>query len=361
MANATFRSDRGRDPIGELARLIVQTHPHVESTPAESGCREETAWNGYELPPELPRAPQLQIYEDGPEQTSELDEHCDEGTYDINAQPRADEDQHQAEATRVRRPKLVVAIAMFSLVLAGTFGYRAMIGGSAGRSAPPIIKATNQPIKVAPAPNEPHAKTGANSSHVDTESTGSIENLVSREEQPVRIEPPKAPPRSSPPRMGPPATPPAAGQVVPSQTMPRVAGAEQPPRTPATVAVASQRAFQSSIADSTAAANRTHLANASLTPDAKATATETPPALDSGYAVQVASVRSETGAQAAFRELQAKYPQLGSRQAIIRPVDLGAAGTYYRALVGPFTSAKEATRLCRSLKGAGADCIIQKN
>jgi cell division septation protein DedD len=103
------------------------------------------------------------------------------------------------------------------------------------------------------------------------------------------------------------------------------------------------------------------LANASLTPDVKATATVTPPALDSGYVVQVASVRSETGAQAAFRELQAKYPQLGSRQAIIRPVDLGAAGTYYRALVGPFTSAKEATRLCRSLKGAGADCIIQKN
>jgi cell division septation protein DedD len=103
------------------------------------------------------------------------------------------------------------------------------------------------------------------------------------------------------------------------------------------------------------------LANSSLTPDAKRTATVTPPALDSGYAVQVASVRSETGAQAAFRELQAKYPQLGGRQAIIRPADLGAAGMYYRALVGPFTSAKEATRLCRSLKGAGADCIIQKN
>jgi hypothetical protein len=331
----------------------------VESTPAESGCREETAWNGYELPPELPRAPQLQIYEDGPEQTSELDEHCDEGTYDINAQPRADEDQHQAEATRVRRPKLVVAIAMFSLVLAGTFGYRAMIGGSAGRSAPPIIKATNQPIKVAPAPNEPHAKSGANASHVDAETTGSIEKLVSREEQPIRIEPPKAPPRSSPPRMGPSApTPPAAGQVVPSQAMPLVAGAEQSPRTPATVAVASQRAGQSNSADSTAAANRTHLANASLIPDAKSTATVTPPA---GYTVQVASVRSETGAQAAFRELQAKYPQLAGRQAIIRPADLGAAGTYYRALVGPFTSAKEATRLCHSLKGAGADCIIQKN
>jgi hypothetical protein len=321
MANTTFRSDRGR----------------------------------YELPPELPRAPQLQVYGDGPEQTSELDEHYGEGTYDTDDQPRADEDQHQDEAMRVRRPKLVLAIAMFSLVLAGAFGYRVMIGGSAGRNAPPIIKATNQPIKVAPAPNEPHAKSGANASHVDTETTGSIEKLVSREEQPVRIEPPKAPPRSSPPGVGPPAL------TIPTQAMPRVAGADQPPRTPATVAVASQRAGQSSTADSTAAANRTHLTNAPLTPDAKSTATVTPPALDSGYAVQVASVRSETGAQAAFRQLQAKYPQLSGRHAIIRPADLGAAGTYYRALVGPFTSAKEATRLCRSLKGAGADCIIQKN
>ena len=39
--------------------------------------------------------------------------------------------------------------------------------------------------------------------------------------------------------------------------------------------------------------------------------------------------------------LQAKYPnQLGGRQAIIRRADLGAAGTYYRALVGPLRPPK---------------------
>ena len=45
MADNNTRSDRGRDPIAELARLIAQAHPDVESAPAESGCREETAWD----------------------------------------------------------------------------------------------------------------------------------------------------------------------------------------------------------------------------------------------------------------------------------------------------------------------------
>ena len=82
----------------------------------------------------------------------------------------------------------------------------------------------------------------------------------------------------------------------------------------------------------------------------------------SGYAVQVASERSESRAQAAFRALQAKYPnQLSGHQPIIRRADLGAAGIYYRALVGPFASAEKAAKMCSGLKAAGGDCIIQKN
>ena len=67
-------------------------------------------------------------------------------------------------------------------------------------------------------------------------------------------------------------------------------------------------------------------------------------------------------AQAAFRALQAKYPnQLRGRRATIRRADLGAGGIYYRALVGPFESAEKAAKLCSGLKAAGGDCIIQKN
>ena len=41
--------------------------------------------------------------------------------------------------------------------------------------------------------------------------------------------------------------------------------------------------------------------------------------------------------------------------------DLGAKGTYYRAMVGPFTNPAEAAELCSSLKAAGGQCLIQKN
>ena len=89
-------------------------------------------------------------------------------------------------------------------------------------------------------------------------------------------------------------------------------------------------------------------------------ATATPSA--GGYAVQVTSQRTEAEAHAAFRSLKAKYPnQLGGREPIVRRADLGAKGTYYRALVGPFASAEAAAEMCSSLKAAGGTCIVQRN
>jgi hypothetical protein len=86
------------------------------------------------------------------------------------------------------------------------------------------------------------------------------------------------------------------------------------------------------------------------------------PASGGGYAVQVTSQRSEAEAQASFRELRAKFPnQLNGREPIIRRADLGAKGTYYRALVGPFASVEDAAGLCSGIKAAGGNCIVQKN
>ena len=173
-----------------------------------------------------------------------------------------------------------------------------------------------------------------------------------RPSQPVTIEPPTLP------RVGAPAAPPAAGLAVPNQAMPREAIAADPPGPPRTNAASSKRVRQSG-----AAANRAHWAADPIAPaDANGTAAVTPPVLGAGYAVQVTSERSESRAQAGFRALQARYPnQLGGRQPIIRRADLGAAGTYYRALVGPFASSERAARLCSGLKAAGGDCLIQKN
>jgi hypothetical protein len=91
-------------------------------------------------------------------------------------------------------------------------------------------------------------------------------------------------------------------------------------------------------------------------------APEATSAASGGYAVQVSSQRSEAEAEAAFRALQAKYPQeLGGRHPMVRRADLGAKGVYYRALVGPFASDQQATELCSKLKAAGGSCIIQRN
>jgi hypothetical protein len=82
----------------------------------------------------------------------------------------------------------------------------------------------------------------------------------------------------------------------------------------------------------------------------------------SGSFVQVSSQRSEAEAQTAFRGLQAKFPtQLGSRELQIRKADLGAKGTYYRVMVGPFASPAEAAELCSSLKAAGGQCFTSRN
>jgi len=102
-------------------------------------------------------------------------------------------------------------------------------------------------------------------------------------------------------------------------------------------------------------------AAAAPAPIARAAATTTT-TTTGGYAVQVSSQRSEAEAQASFHSLQAKYPnQLGGRQVLIHKVDLGAKGTYYRAMVGPFANASDASALCSSLKAAGGQCLIQRN
>lgn len=82
-----------------------------------------------------------------------------------------------------------------------------------------------------------------------------------------------------------------------------------------------------------------------------------------GFLVQVSSQRSEADAQASYRALQGKYPSvLGSQASVVKRVDLGEKGVYYRAFAGPFSSADQATQLCSSLKAAGGpQCLIQRN
>jgi hypothetical protein len=350
MTNNKFRSGRERDPIAELAQLIAEADPNGERAAPDNRFRRETASEGRD---EAPRpAPQLPA--DVREQAHELDEYRhDDEAYDADNPPYGSHEEYQTEVPSVRRRGLALMIAMTGLALLGTagaVGYREMFGGSVIATPPPII--SSEPNKIAPVSGEPQAKNSGNARQDGADTTGSIEKLVSREEQPATIEPPKG----APPRVGAPAAPTPAHQVGPHV----VAAAD--PAGPRPNAVTSQRTGQSA-ADGTAEPNRAHLAAAPIAPaEANSAAAVTPPVLGSGYAVQVTSERSESGAQAAFRALQEKYPnQLRGRQATIRRADLGAGGIYYRALVGPFASAEKAAKLCSGLKAAGGDCIIRKN
>jgi hypothetical protein len=78
--------------------------------------------------------------------------------------------------------------------------------------------------------------------------------------------------------------------------------------------------------------------------------------------VQISSQKSDAEAQASIRALQAKYPHLlNSKPPHVSRADLGAKGVFYRAVVGPFASAGEASSFCSGFKAAGGQCVIQKN
>ena len=87
-----------------------------------------------------------------------------------------------------------------------------------------------------------------------------------------------------------------------------------------------------------------------------------------GYLVQVSSQRSEADAQASYRALQAKYPQLKSRQPIIRRADLGAKGTllprHGRAVrlgrAKPTSSAPASSPPAGSALSSGTDAVVDR-
>lgn len=323
---------------------------------------------------------------------------------------------------RGRRIGVLAIAAVFVLAVLGTagaVGYRVLFGSS-NSGPPPVIKAETAPSKVVPADKKDAHSTKLIQDRVADKGAG--EKLVSREEQPIDMNKPagvfpQAPstgssgsvqpamlgtgviggdpkkirtiavrpdgmvapagiaamPASTAPAS---ATSPGANDVTPAQPAAepeQAAGAEPPPpaRETAASAAPAQRngpLLLSPNADQAPATpaptpapaprQRTAAAPTQLAPQASSAAASSPAG---GYAVQVSSQRSEADAQATFRSLQSKFPdQLGDRQPLIRRVDLGDKGIYYRTMVGPFGSSDEAKQLCEALKAAGGTCFIQR-
>jgi SPOR domain len=310
------------------------------------------------------------------------------------------------EPVQKRRGGLATVIVVLALAVVGTgaaFAYRTYVG-SPRSGEPPIIKADTSPTKIIPAAADSTGKVPDRLAAGD-----GTEKIVPREEAPVDV---NANTQSAPRMVFPPlnqnANPPSPASVSPTGpppansangTMPNnqpraiktfTVRGDQPDASGTSAGSASQQppaakpaAAARAARTPAAAANANASANAPLslspqappqpapvpaTPTRLATNAPAPiaPAAASaggGYLVQVSSQKNEADAQASYRVLQGKYPSvLGSQSVLVKRVDLGEKGIYYRAFAGPFSSVDQATQVCSSLKAAGGpQCIIQRN
>lgn len=315
----------------------------------------------------------------------------------------------------------VLALAVIGA--AGAFGYRAVVG-SGTRMPPPVIKADTAPSKIVPektakeankvitervngagetivsreeAPVDIHDKIATpvfpppgaagtqsasalpavGSGVIDTE-PHKVHTIVIRPDHPMVADASPAPsmPQAVPSPLAMPEPQPARAAAPPlAPARPQQRAASEPAPRPI------QTASRTPVPTPARAAN----APLSLNPDAAPAPAARPPvrtastgptslsatsaisanpasAARGGYAVQVTSQRSAAEAQAAYRALQGKYGSvLASRSMFVHKVELGAKGTYYRAMVGPFTAQADAAKLCSSLKSAGGSCLVQRN
>jgi sporulation related protein len=288
-------------------------------------------------------------------------------------------EDYEEDSNWLRRRKIIVA-AVLALALLGTggvFGYRALFADSMVRSPPSIIKAEGSPNKIIPTSRDSHG-TVSPQSYAD--SGVSNERLGARKEPPLNVPPPvtTAPQPGAASVLSPMAQPAPAAHgdsfnrppVAPSPPIPSADQAAAPDAVTATpvspakpepekTPTLSIRTDQPNRADSAATQPQQPTAEQQVT---KPFETNGPLSSGGDYAVQVLSQHNEEEVQSSFRDLQAKYPKLlGGREPMVRRADLGAKGVYYRAMVGPFVSAKLANELCSRLKAAGGSCIIQKN
>jgi sporulation related protein len=296
-----------------------------------------------------------------------------------------------------RRGGMVTVVVVLALAVLGTgaaFAYRTYVG-SPRSGEPPIIKADTGPTKIVPAPADGNAKVPDRLAAGD-----GTEKIVPREEAPVDVNAQSAPRMVFPP-LNQNANPPTAASVAPSGPPPANAGngtmpnneprkirtfsvrGDQPdgaaaPGAQPPAAKPAARATRNPPVPAAAANANASTANAPLSlspqaaPPAPATrvATNTPVQTapsggggGGGYLVQVSSQKNEADAQASYRVLQGKYPSvLGSQSVVVKRVDLGTKGVYYRAFAGPFGSPDQATQVCNNLKAAGGPvCLIQRN
>ena len=387
-------------PVHPLHRYAAQP-PQVPAHQAPPPAQDDY----YEQPQQYADEPQQDPsrYDDalyGRLETGEHDYQRDPAYPDDPYAYQGDYEEEPAPKKRSSGLMMVAAVLVLAVVgTGGAFAYRTFVG-SPRSGEPPIIKADNSPTKVVPAPSD----AGGAKNLDRMMSGGGGEKLVSREETPVDVNSRSGGPRVVFPPLNQNANPPPASSVSPSApmataangTMPNneprrirtlavkgdpadnggvPAGASAPPKPPtrgvAAPAVAPGPGPTTPPARNPASANASANAPMALSPQAdsppptRMAATnpaQTAAPAGGGYLVQVSSQKNEADAQASYRALQGKFPSvLGPHSSLVKRVDLGEKGVYYRAFAGPFGSSEEAAQVCSSLKSAGGQCFVQRN
>jgi len=412
------------EPVNNWAPPPAQAYapqPHYRDEPAPGAMPAHAAAASYQDQPEIPAylmqrgAPQTYAQQPAYGQEDYAQDGYAQQGYAGAPQlgPEDHQDAYDDLPPQRRRVGVVAIAAVLAVAVvggAGAIGYRAVFG-SGTRMPPPVIKADTAPSKIVP------EKTAKDATKVITERVnGAGEKMVSREETPIdihdKIATPVFPPagtqasagmpqgsgvidtephkvhtiviRPDQPMVadaGPTASVPAtpAPMAMPASQPARASQQAAPPLAPARAAAPPPR--ETTVRQETprppvrsanaplslnpegdaAPAPRAPTRVANVAPVSLAAAPSANPA-HGGYAVQVTSQRSEAEAESAYRALQGKYGSvLGGRSMFVHKVELGAKGTYYRAMVGPFTAQAEAAHLCSSLKSAGGSCLVQRN
>ena len=322
------------------------------------------------------------------------------------------EDAMYDDAPRPRRHGgLAAAIALIGCAMLGTvaaYGYRSYYSHPDPAHTPPVITADNStPNKIVPTVA---VDRQSNKVLQDRLATATKEQLVSKQEEPVALKElgthaaprvvlpaPVAPVQGAPSQTGSTTPQPTTSATGAGSNEPKrirtltirpdgsdVSGrpvAAPPPSSYQSPAGANTRQITPPAPRATAPA-RNGTGPISLEPQAspsesgaapaprsRTALAPSPPTRDApeasssgGFVVQLSSQKSEADARSSFRSLQAKFPnELGDRQPIIRRADLGSKGTYYRTMVGPFSSAQEANKFCTGYKSAGGQCVVPGN
>ena len=89
-----------------------------------------------------------------------------------------------------------------------------------------------------------------------------------------------------------------------------------------------------------------------------AVATIAPPT-SGDYAIHLESAGIESNVQSSWDHLKATYPvQFADKSLLVKQVDLGDQGIFYRILAGPYADSSDADNVCRELETFGQYCAV---